>query len=322
MISIIVPVYNVEQYLNRCVNSLLRQSYQDLEIILVDDGSTDSSGQLCDNWGTKDRRIKVLHKENGGLSDARNTGLAVSSGDYIGFVDSDDWIEPDMYQDMLDNMQRTGADLAVTGINRIYDNGYNLNQFVHKNVECFNGDEIVKKYLEQNCFSTAAWDKLYKKDLLKNRRFPVGKLYEDAPVIYDILKNINKIVVIGKPQYHYFQRANSICGQSFSANKMDHYEFSKAIWLDVKENYPKYSFEADVFWGCKLCEILYSLYESENRKEYLAESRLLQNYFNRVWKAVIASNSVDRKIKIKALMARLHLFAAYLCLKEMAVRKG
>lgn len=322
MISVIVPVYNVEQYLNRCIKSIVQQSYKDLEIILVDDGSTDSSGKLCDIWQSKDKRIKVLHKINGGLSDARNTGLEVSNGEYIGFIDSDDWIEPDMYQVMLFELQHAGADLAVTGINRVYDNGYHLSQFIHDKVKCYYADEIIKKYLDQNCFSTAACDKLYKKELLENRRFPVGKLFEDAPIVYDILKSIDKIVVVGKGQYNYFQRANSICGQLFSIKKMDHYEFSKAIWLDVKANYPQYSKEADAFWGCKLCEILYSLKESENRRDYLIEEKLLKRNFKGVWRNVISSRTISRKVKIKAIMAKLHLYMMYIWIKKISVRKG
>ena len=129
MISVIVPVYNVAAYLDRCVKSIVNQTYADLEIILVDDGSPDQCGTMCDNWAMKDKRIKVVHKENGGLSDARNAGIEVASGDYIGFVDSDDWIEPDMYQDLLEAVEREGAELAVTGINRTYDNEFSRIQY-------------------------------------------------------------------------------------------------------------------------------------------------------------------------------------------------
>ena len=322
MISVIVPVYNVKVYLNRCIESIVRQSYEDLEIILVDDGSTDECGDMCDIWAKKDSRIKVVHKENGGLSDARNAGLKIAKGEYIGFVDSDDWIEPDMYQDLLSAIKSENAELAVTGIKRIYDNGYKREQFVCDKPYVLNEDKIIQAYLLQGIFSTAAWDKLYKKSLFDNRSFPVGKQFEDAPVIFDILCSIQKLVVVGKPQYNYFQRADSITGKSFSIHKMDHYVFSKEIRDRVLVNYPQYKGEADIFWGCKLVEILYTLYESDNKKDYVQEQKQLYTALSPVWKDVVRSPKVPTIMRIKTLFAQLHLEALINQIKKIkAIRK-
>ncbi|MDO4276034.1 MAG: glycosyltransferase family 2 protein [Eubacteriales bacterium] len=321
MISVIVPVYNVAAYLDRCVESIINQMYADLEIILVDDGSPDNCGEMCDEWAKKDGRIKIIHKKNGGLSDARNAGLDIATGQYIGFVDSDDWIEPDMYQDLLGAIEQENTELAVTGIKRTYDNGYSRVQFVCDTPFIITGDEIIQAYLQQGTFSTSAGDKLYLKSLFDTRRFPVGKQYEDAPVIFDILCSVSKVAVIGRPQYNYFQRADSICGQSFSIRKMDHYEFSKAIWERAKRHYPRYIEDADAFWGCKVCEILYTLYESKNQNAFQQEEKILCNDLNKVWKSVIKNDSVPKIMKVKTIMARIHVAPIYNKLKSLKVAR-
>lgn len=322
MISIIVPVYNVELYLKRCVESIINQSYTNLEIILVDDGSTDNSSIICDELKNIDKRIRVIHKKNGGLSDARNAGIEIAKGKYIGFVDSDDWIEKDMYESLLFELENNGADLAVTGINRIYDNGYNVNQFIRNKIEIYEGKEIIRHYLQQDSFSTAAWDKLYKKEIFQDRRFPVGKLFEDAPVIYDILSNISKVVVVGKPHYNYFQRDSSICGLSFSDRKMDHYYFSKEIWMDALVRYPDLKKEANIFWGCKLCELIFSLEESENRLEFNKYKKIFYNDFKKVWTFVVLQQIVPKIMRIKGLFAIMNITRVYIKVKDLLVKKG
>lgn len=322
MISVIVPVYNVAAYLNRCVESIIHQTYTDLEIILVDDGSPDKSGEMCDEWAKKDSRIKVVHKENGGLSDARNAGIEAATGDYIGFVDSDDWIEPDMFQDLLDAIQRENVELAVTGIKRTYGNGFDRPQFIADAPFVISGDKIIQAYLLQGTFSTAAWDKLYLKSLFDARRFPVGKQYEDAPVIFDMLCAIDKLVVVGKPQYNYFQRADSITGLKFSERKMDHYDFSKSIWERTYREYPQYKDAADVFWGCKLVEILYSLYESSNRKDFEFQEKLMKSELKKVWIKIIREQSVPNILKAKTFLLIIKLAPLYLSLKRLKANRS
>ncbi len=321
-ISVIVPVYNVEKYLDRCIKSICGQTYKNLEIILVDDGSTDLSGMICDDQKKSDQRIRVIHKKNGGLSDARNAGLEIATGDYIGFVDSDDWIESDMYDSLLTAVKEHNVRLAITGINRIYDNGYEIDQFTRKMPIEYVGTDIIRRYLLQDSFSTAAWDKLYHRSLFKNRRFPKGKLYEDAPVIFDILCEIEKAIVLGKPHYHYFQRSDSICGQAFSEKKMDHYEFSKDIQRRVKEEYPTLSKEADVFLGCKLCELIYSLKESTNSELFKNEEEIIKRDFKKVKNSVIFNPEVPKILRMKAALVVLCMTDIYIKVKSKRVKKG
>lgn len=321
MISIIVPVYNVAAYLDRCVDSIIRQTCTDLEIILVDDGSQDNSGKMCDEWATRDSRIKVIHKENGGLSDARNAGIDAATGDYIGFIDSDDWIEPDMYHDLLQAIQTQRAEMAVTGLVRVYGNGFSRVQYVSEQPFVICGDRIVHAYLQQGTFSTAAWDKLYIRELFDHRRFPVGKQYEDAPVIFDILCNIRCLAVIGKPQYNYFQRADSICGKPFSVRKMDHYDFSKEIWRRAQREYPQYVDSANTFWGCKLCELLYALYESPNAVEYKKQKDQMETELKQVYQKVLCSAEVPKVMKLKTVLLVLHLAPLYIKVKALRTQR-
>ncbi len=322
MVSVIVPVYNVAPYLKRCVDSLQNQTYRDLEIILVDDGSTDNSGQLCDEFASTDNRIRVIHKENGGLSDARNAGIKVAEGEYIGFLDSDDWVDTHMYEDMIRAALQYQAPLVITGMSRIYENGYRNNQFILEHEVVLSGDAIVSQYLKQGMFSTSVCDKLFRRDLLEHRCFPVGKLYEDAPVLFDVLCSIHKAVVLGKPHYCYFQRADSICGQKFSDKKMDHLYFSQDIRNRVKKDFPQLQTEADIFWCCKVCELLYSMLESDNASDFPDEKILLYSQLRQVPLKTCLDHSIPRIMRVKITLARMHLANTYNFLKKSLVIKG
>lgn len=208
VISIIIPVYNVKFYLKECLNSIINQSYKNLEIILVDDGSTDGSEKICDEYAAKDKRIVVIHKENGGVSDARNKGLDICTGDYISFVDSDDWLELDAYERILNVAKKTKADIVVCGYILEFKNGkinYSLdNKMIRENLKIL--DEL---FYDKN-FPNAVWGKLYKKEIFRNLKFPSGKIYEDMLIKYDILKETDKIVILDNLLYHYRQRESSI----------------------------------------------------------------------------------------------------------------
>ena len=177
-ISIIVPVYNVEKYLEKCVKSILNQTFTDFELILVDDGTPDSSGVICDQFAEKDERIKVIHKKNGGLSDARNTGIEVAKGEYIGFVDSDDYIAEDMYELLYTNIVNEEADLSICGIYDVYENKEAQKRI--RQYMILNKFEAIKVILEAKIVSVHAVNKLYKKELFTHVRYPVGKITEDC----------------------------------------------------------------------------------------------------------------------------------------------
>ena len=184
-ISVIVPVYNVAAWLPRCVDSILAQTCKNMEILLVDDGSSDASGRICDAYAEKDPRIRVVHKENGGLSSARNAGLDMASGEYLGFVDSDDWIEPGMYAEMLGLMEKYDAQLVCAGRCDVDGGtGEKAVGLCPEREECVSGEELAGRiFLWDHCDSSAC-DKLYRRELFDGIRYPEGKTCEDIPVTY------------------------------------------------------------------------------------------------------------------------------------------
>ncbi|MCI7791582.1 MAG: glycosyltransferase [Lachnospiraceae bacterium] len=180
LISIIVPVYNMERYLERCMNSIWQQTYTNLEIILVDDGSTDQSPQMCDDYARKDNRIKVVHKQNGGLSDARNAGLAIASGAYIGYVDSDDWIEPDMYERMYQACVEHDAQVAVCRYAQVYKD--HVVQGGNGKVTAFEREELLRIYIggdDDYVIYNSVWSKLFAREVVEGVQFPKGRNSED-----------------------------------------------------------------------------------------------------------------------------------------------
>lgn len=213
LISVIVAVYNIEPYIARCIESIQKQSHSELEIILVDDGSTDRSGIICDEYASKDSRIHVIHRKNGGLSAARNTGITIATGEYIAFVDGDDWIDTDMYENMAGLANEYDADLVACRYRCIYKNNIvdassGIVKLYHKPYE------MLIDYLkeeEEILIQHAAWNKLYKRSLLQNERFPEGKWYEDVVFSAKILSGIVRGVYVDSAFYNYVcQREDSI----------------------------------------------------------------------------------------------------------------
>lgn len=213
LISVIIPVYNVEKYLRECVESVIGQSYKNTEIILVDDGSTDSSGMICDEYAQQDSRIKAIHKKNGGLSDARNAGLAVCTGDYISFVDSDDTIEENMLEILIRNALDNDAEISMCRSNTFGDNGHKSYSGTGK-ISFYKGKEKIINYLFfLSGASISVCLKLYKRKGL-NCKFPVGKTTEDAFVVLDLVQENNRLVVQDIGLYNYRMRPGSITHQS------------------------------------------------------------------------------------------------------------
>lgn len=208
LISIVIPVYNVKSYLNKCLITVVHQSYKKLEIILVDDGSTDGSSEICNSWAYRDSRIKLIHKSNGGLSDARNVGLGAATGKYVLFVDSDDWIAVNMVQDMYDAIRKNNADMAVCEFASVHNNGMVKKNFNHDEpVQILNQKEAMKLVLEDREITSHVWRKLYKRNLLPSDLFPNGKNFEDIYAMPTILKSCHKVVCLN--DVYYFYRINN-----------------------------------------------------------------------------------------------------------------
>lgn len=211
MISVIVPVYNVEHFLNRCIESITFQTYDNLEIILVNDGSKDTSGEICDEWKHKDKRIKVIHKENGGLSSARNAGLEIATGEYIGFVDADDYINVNMYQILLDGIESMNADIMICGYEEV-DTIKECSIFDEKKLENVSvmGKKEALDCIQNGIIKNYVWCRLYRKKSLKYNFYNTG--WEDEVYTLQNFYTVDKIAICDTVLYYYFKRPDSITG--------------------------------------------------------------------------------------------------------------
>lgn len=222
LISVIVPVYNVEKYLHKCLNSIINQTYTNLEIILVDDGSTDKSGMICDEYSELDTRIKVVHQENGGLSAARNTGLDIMNGDLVTFVDSDDWIDCNMINKLYDILLEYNAEISCISFHKVFEDGKKKRRdIVNNKVIVYTGTEAIELLLYKKYVDTSACGKLYRKQDFSNIRYPKGILFEDLATTYRIFYGKKRIAYSQDKLYYYFQRKNSIMYQNFNHKRFD-----------------------------------------------------------------------------------------------------
>lgn len=281
LISIIVPVYNVEEYLDRCVNSIVNQTYQNLEIILVDDGSTDSSGKKCDEWKEKDNRIIVIHKENGGQGEARNYGLDIATGDYIGFVDSDDLVSSIMYAELMEIAVQYKADLV--GCRHVifddqhapaFDNNNNKGQLL-----TMNRDEAIEDIIREKHFESTVWNLLVKADIVKNVLFDVGKIHEDILWPFRVILKSNSICFLEKSLYAYYQRCGSTMNSGYSEKRFDALDALETRAGIIKSVNPDlYHIATRAFLGA--CMYHYqSLCREQNCKEYEEYKEVLHKRF-------------------------------------------
>ena len=270
LVSIIVPIYNVEKYLSECIDSILRQSYDNLEIILVNDGATDSCGLICDRYACKDKRIVVLHKENGGLSDARNAGLSHAHGKYIAFVDSDDYIEADMISELYNACHNQDADIVVCGRRQVWEDGNSNPMFCVDRLIEYSVEQAIEQILLNGTMDSAAWDKLYKSNLFDNMRYPVGVLHEDVNFTSRLLYKANKVVKIPYIGYNYRMRIGSITKQAFKPQKMDLYYQTKMLCEFVKSHLPELENQAEKYYCFNLTNLMTLLIRTK-RKEYRKE---------------------------------------------------
>ena len=193
-ISVIVPIYNVEPYLRRCIDSIINQTYKNLEIILVDDGSTDGSGEICNKYEQQDERIRVIHKKNGGAADARNKGLEVMTGKFVSFVDSDDWIEYNFYENMIEQAIKYNADIVVSNYNYVSDNGDIICRYEKNDKVRYNTEEAMNEMIHDGFIQAVIWNKLYLKSCIKDIRFKVGQICEDEFFTYKVIANSKEVV--------------------------------------------------------------------------------------------------------------------------------
>lgn len=237
-ISVIIPVYNVEKYLDKCIMSVINQSYKNLEIIIVDDWSTDNSRVLCDKYAKIDNRIKVFHKKNGGLSDARNFGLKHATGEFIAFLDSDDWVDKDLYKILYDNIFKYKCDISVCKYKKVYNEDEKVDE--NNNIELLDNISALKKLHnvcdENRVQMIVAWNKLYKRELLNSEEFPIGKIHEDEFLTPQLLYKANKIVFSHRELIYYRQNPNSIMNREFNIKRLDYLYAIKQRNIFFKSN--------------------------------------------------------------------------------------
>ena len=221
LISVIVPIYKVKKYLDKCVDSIVKQSYQNLEIILVDDGSPDECPAMCDAWAQRDSRIRVIHKKNGGLSDARNAGMAIATGELIGFVDSDDWIREDMYELLYNNMIEFDSDISVCGMELIFEDGSPSRALTRQGCCVLETEAAMSALIDESWLKQPVVQKLYKAPIAKSILFPVGKYHEDVFWTYQAIGKAKRVSVFDSLCYFYNQHSGSIMGSVYSIKRLD-----------------------------------------------------------------------------------------------------
>ena len=252
VVSVIVPVYKVENVLHYCIDSILNQTYKDFELILVDDGSPDRCPKICDDYAEKDSRIKVVHKKNGGLSDARNAGMAVATGKYISFIDSDDYVSDDFFECLLDVMNKENSDIAECSVVKFYEDNRFDEISDDLSVKTYDTQDAMSALIAENPFHQHVWNKLYKTELVKDIPYAVGKLNEDEFWTYQVFGRAHKVSKLNKTMYYYFQRNSSIMGVGYNIRRLDALEGKANRQKYIENNFPDLSMQAkiDLYGSC------------------------------------------------------------------------
>lgn len=296
LISVIVPIYNVEKYLCQCIDSIRYQTYRNLEIILVDDGSPDSCGKICDEYEKKDNRIKVIHKKNGGLSSARNAGITVATGEYIGMVDSDDFLLPSMYERLLELIEKNDCSIAVCRTIDVNSRNVPSVNNEGKLYNIYRGSELLNEiYARKPQYNPAPCNKLYRRNLFNTIHFPDGKIHEDEWILPRLLLNSKKIVITEEIFYCYYLSPNSIMRGEFKEKKFDvFYVFEDRMQFFKKHKMEDLYLQTQAQYYLRICMLYYELMnaEIENKEKWkrlliekISELKSSDNkYMDRKWK--------------------------------------
>lgn len=287
-ISIIVPVYNVEKYLSKCIESILNQSLNSLELILIIDGSTDGSEEICSRYSRRDPRVIVIKKKNGGQASARNVGLNIAKGKYIGFVDSDDWIEEDMFETLYKIAEETSADISNISYNEYYENGIYKKHSKTNNKEIIIHDkyQAMKTILEGELYDDIIWSKLFRRELFNDIRFPELRRYEDTAIIYKIIDKCNKICYKDVAKYNYLRREDSTMGIAKQLVDIENlfiyeemYEFISAKYKNLSELVIIRIANTSML---AMNRIIYNKRFKEEKQKFYEAARILNKYFKEI----------------------------------------
>lgn len=307
LVSVVIPVYNVQNYLRRCLDSVIEQTYYKLQIILVNDGSIDDSGKICDEYKKKDKRIEVIHKENGGLSDARNEGIKKAQGKYITFIDSDDEIAIDyiefLYLLIVDNK----ADMSICSHVDVFEGKKKRHDWGKGTILVENPQNTLEKMLYKDGFDVSAWAKMYPLSAFSDVEFPKGKIFEDAATTYKLIAKCSKIALGLVGKYYYYIRSNSIVNSSFSEKKLDLNKMTEEMCFYIENKYPELKNATERRRLYAAFSSLNQLYKCEavdsKIEEYLFEiikknrkSVLLNSKATKIDKAAIIILSISKKL--------------------------
>lgn len=311
-VDVIVPIYNVERFLPQCVESLLMQTYEDVNIILVDDGSPDNCGKICDEYARQYDNITVLHKENGGLSDARNVGIAHSNSELIMFLDSDDWVEHDMIERMVSIMMNADTDIVVCqSVLEFPTKTVYLKEHTNK-VQIVSKADAIKLVLEKK-LNVSAWGKLYRRKLFEGIQYPVGCLHEDIPVIFKLLVHAQKkIAIMDSPLHHYRQQEASISHCNYTKRNFKCYEFVNDVkWVVDKYPYMRKSYEGFYFHFIKS---LLVMFDRSSKQEYYEDYLFYKRILTKNIVAILTNKTIFIKDKLTILLV---LTPAYNNVKQL-----
>lgn len=236
LITIIIPIYNVEKYIHKCIDSIINQTYKNLEIILVDDGSPDNCGKICDEYAKKDRRIKVIHKENGGISDARNFALDIFKGEYVAFLDSDDYVSTDYIEYMYTLLRNNDSTMSICGVQVVNNSNKKYNQYETIKTKIYNKEQAFENLLYSEGIEVSVNAKLYPREFWNETRFPIGEKYEDIAVIAEIINKAEKIAFGNKKCYYYLTRQGSISRNGFNKGELDYIKNVKKMLECIEKN--------------------------------------------------------------------------------------
>lgn len=298
LISVVVPIYKVESYLSRCIDSILNQTYDKIQIILVDDGSPDRCGIICDEYARKDRRIQVIHKDNGGLSDARNAGIEIAKGKYITFIDSDDYVAINYIEELLRAMSIARADMSVVDVEVVNDNKPYFSNAIEGSIRTVSGQEAIKLALRTD-FRQSAWGKLYKREIFDSVRFPEGMLYEDLAIVYQVLALTDIIAISNAKLYKYEVRQGSIMQTSFNINQYKSlYVIDEAMDF-VCANYPQLESLSNGRRVYSYFTVLRRLLNSPDRKNYYTIIKELKGRIDKYSKGLIWNKEIKKSLKMR-----------------------
>ncbi len=318
LISVIVPIYNVEKYIRKCIDSIINQTYINLEIILVDDGSPDNCGEICDEYAKKDNRIKVIHKQNGGLSSSRNAGLDIAKGEYISFIDSDDYVAENFIEKLYDVCIKNEADIAECDFLKFENDVLNENNQEYS-CECYKPIEMQNKiFTKENVKTIVVWNKLYKKYIYENLRFPEGKINEDEFITYKAFYNCKRnIAVINEKLYYYRFNSESIMGSKFNVKRLDALEALKERKTFYKEKNEEELYEKSVAYYQNALKKYYILVREniENPKNYFTKIKKESKKNLKDYMKLKNVNTIE-KIKMRLFFCVPNIYCEYIKMRN------